>query len=100
LLLFAPATKGPWVQAVERELRKRRTAAQIVLVTERLEAPLVGRSRAWRWLFSRPASERAPATREVDRVVQRLRAVGAQVRLVERATGRLSTPLLPERRAS
>ena len=103
LLLFAPATKGPWVEAVERALAKHRVSAQIVLVAEYIEAPLARNARAWRWLVSKsalpgPSLVGTPA-HDVDALAGRLRSAGARVCLVERATGRLYTPQ-PERRAA
>ena len=101
LLLFAPAKDGPWMPATLRELGKKRVTARVVLVAESIAMPLASKSRLWRWLVSKQESGpmSTPAS-EVDALARRLRAAGADVYVVERATGRVSTPVLAERRAA
>jgi hypothetical protein len=85
-LLFAPARNGPWLARAEQEIRRRRVPFHAVLVTDGLA--LAPAKRRTQWLFRATADARTPLD-EVSQVVRRLKAAGAHVVVLDRASGRV-----------
>jgi hypothetical protein len=89
LLLFAPGTPGPWLDAIEREVKRRAVPAQVILGVDGLVEDEAARRRgAWLLMRERAAPVGATRASAVNEVRRRLLAIGCVVTVVDRTTGK------------
>ncbi len=92
LLLFVPATPGPWLDAVVEALSGRSLPVTALVCTDGVEDERTVTPGAERWLRLPEAEDPRDAARttpaQLEHVARTLAAVGAQVIGVERPTGR------------
>ncbi len=90
-LIFAPARDGEWVERVAAIAARRRGMLDVVMVGDGIGRPAPGR---WLRLVLRGAEEGGVDTEEIERVLRRFAAIGAQVAVIDRPSGKLVNPAL------
>lgn len=84
-VLFVPPRPGPWLTRLLPTLRARHPMRVLIGVES---APVASKMRAWLRLLLRATESRGTDASELDAVVRALRAVRAEVTVLNRETGR------------
>src|SRR5262249_32668072 len=89
LLLFAPGSPGRWLDAVEREIRRRALTVQVILGVDGIGEEDAARPRgAWLVMKAPPPPDGATRSSLVNEVRRRLLAIGCAVTVIDRSSGK------------